>query len=106
MNGGDASNLRYIFHHSIVNQETNKAIDDAYTASKFDRNTEVSWTYEDTAKTASFLALVGTRNGQGAAYILTDHAVAMGKKNVKQIVTLPYDPAKPYIRPCMYIELG
>ena len=106
MNGDDASNLRYIFHHSIINQETNKVINDAYTTSDSDRNTKVSWTYEDTAKRASFLALLATRNAKGAAYILTDHAVAMRKKNIKQIVTLPYDPSELHTSPCMYIELG
>ena len=106
MNGDDASNLRYIFHHSIINQETNKAISDAYTALNFDPNTKVSWIYEDTAKRAGLLALLETRNAQGAAYTLTDHAVVMRKKNTKQIVTLPYDSSELHIRPCMYIELG
>ena len=106
LNNGDVSNMKYLFQHHITNKGTISAITDAYTSLKIDRNTDVSWTYGDQAKRAGFLAILETRNAQGAAYMLTDHAVAMGRKNIKRIVTLAYDVSKKSLKPALYVEIG
>ena len=101
-----SQNMKYLFQHYITNEATASAIKDAYTSLKINRNTEVSWSYDDQAKRAGFLAILETRNAQGAAYMLADHAIAMGKKNIKRIVTLAYDTSDVSARPSFYVEIG
>ena len=79
--------ITYIFRHDITNQETKGVITNSYSSSKLDRNTMQTWKYTDEATQAGFLALLGTPNGQGAAYMLIQHGAEMGFKMIESITT-------------------
>ena len=86
--------IRYIFRHDITNKETKRVIADSYSSLKLDRNTMQTWTYTDEAMRDGFLALLGTPNGLGAAYLVIQHGAEMGFKMIESIITLPNpDPA-------------
>ncbi|KAL8786993.1 MAG: hypothetical protein Q9195_007971 [Heterodermia aff. obscurata] len=81
--------IKYIFRHFIYNAKTRAAIAESYSSLGLDRNTMQTWKYTDLATRNGFLALLGTPNGQGAAYMLIQHGAELGFKYIESITTLP-----------------
>lgn len=98
------SALTYILRMGISNIETKSVIDEAYKkARKTADGTWDVWKYADQQET--FLALLGTVNGFGVAYMLIDYPVTFKGKTIISISTRIYQT---YNMPWygMLLELG
>ncbi|KAL9580657.1 MAG: hypothetical protein Q9212_004361 [Teloschistes hypoglaucus] len=92
--GGPISNLKYIIQHVVVNRDSQTILKLAYQRKGFtydDGSEEASrwwlWTEEDLDTRYWFYALLGTDNVKGALWLLNDHSVEMGKKEITKIWT-------------------
>ncbi|KAL8772387.1 MAG: hypothetical protein Q9203_004723 [Teloschistes exilis] len=92
--GGPISNLKYIIQHIVVNQESLNVLELAYQRNGYtydDGSAEVAmwwpWSEEDPDTRYWFYALLGTENVKGAMWLLNDHSLEMGKKEITKIWT-------------------
>jgi hypothetical protein len=92
-----AASLTYVLRYNIDNKATSAVITEVYKAAgKGDDTTKddtdwVTWTHSDHAD--YILALLGTTNGSGAGFILTDYAETLGRKTIASIHTRRYEKA-------------
>lgn len=86
----DYSGLRYVFRSNINNAYTNEIIEEALAG--VPAGQVQSWTPENTSLDNAFWPLLGSPNGNGIIYILTDHKVALNGKGITKISAM-YDPA-------------
>lgn len=82
------ASLKYVLRWAIDNDETIAVIDALYEKKgiKDAKKQEGEWV-PWLPGTEDFLALLGTKNAAGAAYLLIDFPVSLGKKTVKRILT-------------------
>jgi hypothetical protein len=92
-----AASLTYVLRYNIDNKATSAVITEVYKAAgkggevtKDDTNW-VTWTHSDHPD--YILALLGTTNGSGAGFILTDYAGTLGRKTIASIHTRRYEKA-------------
>lgn len=78
--GFQPSDLKYVLRFEISNAGTKAVIEEVYKDAKKDvaGSEWEKWTY--TANQNEFLGLLGTPNGNGPGYILTDYAATLKKK--------------------------
>ncbi|KAI9873415.1 MAG: hypothetical protein M1830_000437 [Pleopsidium flavum] len=83
----DVTKLKYIFRHSVINENTKQVMREAYDRGKRDKAKGAweEWTPEKNME--EFLAILGTDNGRGNAYLLIDHVESFDKKTIKSIHT-------------------
>ncbi|KAL9594981.1 MAG: hypothetical protein Q9179_005167, partial [Wetmoreana sp. 5 TL-2023] len=87
--GGPISNLRCVIQHIVINGETKAVMKTAYDNSGYTINkgdTEwKKWTEVD--QPYFFYALLGTESVKGTVWLLKDHAVEIGRKEITEIWT-------------------
>ncbi|KAL8685350.1 MAG: hypothetical protein Q9218_007820 [Villophora microphyllina] len=88
------SNLQYIVQHLVVNADAQTIVELAYQRSGYkfnDGSAEAGvwrvWTEEDLNTRYWFYALLGTENVKGTLWLLNDHSVEIGKKEITKIWT-------------------
>ena len=74
----DFSGLNYVFQYNIDNLETNEILEEALAGVPIGQ--AMYWTPEDTSLDNAFWPLLGSQNGIGMIFILTDHKVALKGK--------------------------
>ncbi|KAL8662019.1 MAG: hypothetical protein Q9202_005073 [Teloschistes flavicans] len=92
--GGPIANLKYIIQHMVVNLESQTILELAYQRNAYiynDGSAEAArwwpWSEEDTDTRYWFYALLGTENVKGALWLLNDHSLEMGRKEITKIWT-------------------
>ncbi|KAL8695815.1 MAG: hypothetical protein Q9224_003139 [Gallowayella concinna] len=86
--GGPISNLRSMVQHIVTNKGTQDIIQNAYKAYGWVPKKDDGWREWSEAKTRpSFYAILGTDNVKGTVWLLHDHAVAIGRKEISSIWT-------------------
>lgn len=91
----DYSGLKSMWRREIANEDTKSILDEAFAGK--DVLQVQTWTPEDTDRDSNpFWALLGSPNGNGMQYILTDNKVALKGKRVKSIsaVVIPNSDGK------------
>ncbi|KAI4196170.1 MAG: hypothetical protein LQ350_006718 [Teloschistes chrysophthalmus] len=88
--GGPISNLRSVVRHNIVNEGTKAVVTAAYSANGWKIGEDEAeqwreWTEVDTP--SFFYGLLGTDNVKGVLWLLKDHAVELGRKEITTIWT-------------------
>ncbi|KAL8689495.1 MAG: hypothetical protein Q9218_004846 [Villophora microphyllina] len=88
--GGPFKSLRAVVRHNIVNEGTRAVIEAAYNANGWkigedDAEQWRSWTEETSPNW--FYGLLGTDNVKGVIWLLKDHAVELGRKEITTIWT-------------------
>jgi len=85
--GVPLNRLARIYRYNVENRESVPIVREAYNirGSNLKGGYWEKWTYAE--RPEAFLALLGTGNGAGVAYLLSDHAAAFGKMNVVAIYT-------------------
>ncbi|KAK0099637.1 hypothetical protein ONS95_013467 [Cadophora gregata] len=80
--------LGRIYRYNVANDEAVPIVEEAYDirGSNLYGGYWEKWTYAENPE--AFLALLGTENGAGVGYLLSDHAAAFGKMNVEAIYTM------------------
>ncbi|KAL8780314.1 MAG: hypothetical protein Q9213_006538, partial [Squamulea squamosa] len=87
---GSLSTLKYSIQKTVVNQQTTRVLELAYENMGYPQTargdtTWRRWTEQDTPNW--FYALLGTDNCKGTLFLLTQHAVEAGKKEITEIWT-------------------
>ncbi|KAL8896433.1 MAG: hypothetical protein Q9207_007707, partial [Kuettlingeria erythrocarpa] len=88
MEGRDLSTLQHSIQHTIVNPQTLQIIELIYSRTGYPTRRDAMWrrwTEEETPNW--FFALLGTDNCKGTVFLLTQHAVEVGKKEITEIWT-------------------
>ncbi|KAI9697391.1 MAG: hypothetical protein M1836_004669 [Candelina mexicana] len=83
----DIKKLHYLFRHNIINDETLEIIKLVYSRAGKDED-KAGNDLEFDHSVDDFFALLASPNGRAAAYILTDHAGALGSKDVTKVKVL------------------
>jgi hypothetical protein len=90
--GGNPTALKYVMRFDISNKGTIAVLEEAYKGAGKEADAKAentaqwqSWTHA--ANGDSFLGLLGTPNGNGPGYILSDYAHTLGKKTIQAIHT-------------------
>ncbi|KAI4251763.1 MAG: hypothetical protein LQ352_004675 [Teloschistes flavicans] len=91
--GGPIANLKHVIQHIVVNAGTKTILRNAYESNKYpvgadkvnDEGVWRQWTMKGSA--GFFTAMLGTDNVKGVVWLLNDHAVEMGRKEVVEIWT-------------------
>jgi hypothetical protein len=75
----------YVMSHHVTNPETIQVIEEVYKdkKKKEDEKKWETWTLADHRDI--FMALLGTQNGKGAAFILSDYAKTLKHKTIKAV---------------------
>ncbi|KAF2498912.1 hypothetical protein BU16DRAFT_536886 [Lophium mytilinum] len=86
--GFQSSDLKYIIRDGIVNKGSQNVIKDIWKNLNIDKDQE--WETFDFSSTKAeeveaAQTLLGTRNGKGVGYMLTDYPDALGKKNIAKV---------------------
>ncbi|KAL8950870.1 MAG: hypothetical protein Q9222_003124 [Ikaeria aurantiellina] len=108
---GSLSTLQHIIRSSVSNEQTQNILKLMYTNSGYPAistgdTTWRKWTEEETPNW--FFALLGTDNCKGVLFLLSQHAVEAGKKEITQIWTR-WPGAYPdiwYVNPICWVQLG
>lgn len=90
-NSVQVSSLEWIFRHAITNSNTQKIVDEAYTAIDKDRSEKHVWSPKDKDVPGggnAFYAMLGTENGKGPTRMFTDYHNALGSKRPTSITTI------------------
>ncbi|KAL8768882.1 MAG: hypothetical protein Q9194_005585 [Teloschistes cf. exilis] len=98
--GGPISNLRSVVRHSVVNDGTRAVITAAYKANGWTvgQDGAEQWREWTEVNTPSFFyGLLGTDNVKGVLWLLKDHAVEMGRKEITTVWTRWYEGNTPDI---------
>lgn len=86
----DYSGIKSFWRRTIGNEETVSILDEAF--KEKDDTTTQTWTPEDTnPETNAFWPLLGSPNGNGIQYFLTDNKVAVKGKGIKSISATTID---------------
>ncbi|KAI4246200.1 MAG: hypothetical protein LQ352_006442, partial [Teloschistes flavicans] len=88
--GAPIAGLRSVVRHSVVNAGTKAVVSAAYAANEWAAggDGEDEWREWTEASTpAFFYGLLGTDNVKGVLWLLKDHAVEMGRKEVTKVWT-------------------
>ncbi|KAI4175019.1 MAG: hypothetical protein LQ346_008150 [Caloplaca aetnensis] len=88
LEGHDLSTLQHSIQHTIVNAQTLQIMELIYSTTGYPTRQDTKWrkwTEEETPNW--FFALLGTDNCKGTVFLLTQHAVEAGKKEVAEIWT-------------------
>lgn len=84
------SDLNYVFRSSIDNLATNAILEEAMAG--VPAGQVQLWTPDDTSLDNAFWPLLGSPNGNGIIYILTDHELAVNGKGIKSVSAM-FDPS-------------
>lgn len=79
-NSVQVSSLQWIFRHAITNSDTQKIVNEAYTAIGKDRSKKHVWSPKDKDVPGggnAFYALLGSENGKGPTRMFTDYHNAL-----------------------------
>jgi hypothetical protein len=81
-------NLMYVITHHVTDAETIKVIEEVYKEKKKDKGQKKweTWTLADHRDV--FMTLLGTQQGNGAAFILSDYAKTLSHKTIKAVHTI------------------
>lgn len=86
----DYSGIKYFFRREIDNADTKSILDEAFKGK--DITSTLTWTPEDTSLDSNaFWALLGSPNGNGMIYLLTDNKVALKGKGIVSISATTID---------------
>lgn len=94
-------NIRTIWRHWIVNEDTNAIITEARRGDG--QEVEHAGYTEFRAGTSGFYALLGSPNGSGIVRMLTEHAQAFGRKTIEGVRVLNPQISSP---PTLYFVLS
>ena len=90
--GGKPTDLKYVMRFEISNAGTKAVLEEVYKSAgkeadikENDTKEWQSWTHSGNGD--SFLGLLGTPNGNGPGYILSDYAATLGQKSIHAIHT-------------------
>jgi hypothetical protein len=90
--GGKPTDLKYVMRFEISNAGTKAVLEEVYKSAGKEADITAedtqewqSWTHSGNGD--SFLGLLGTPNGNGAGYILSDYAATLGQKSIQAIHT-------------------
>ena len=87
--GGRISNLRAVVQSLVTNAGTLAILKNAYEANDWVPHRDVEWRQWTEPSTRNFFyALLGTDNVKGTVWLLKDHAVEIGRKDISSIWTL------------------
>lgn len=88
MEGRNLSTLKHSIQHTIVNVQTLQIMELIYTRTGYTPRRDPTWRRWTEEETPSwFFALLGTDNCKGTVFLLTQHAVEAGKKEIAEIWT-------------------
>ncbi|KAI4250060.1 MAG: hypothetical protein L6R40_000231 [Gallowayella cf. fulva] len=86
--GGPISNLRSVVQHIVTNKGTQAIIRNAYEANRWVPGKDKEWREWSEANTRPFFfAILGTDNVKGTLWLLNDHAVEIGRKEISSVWT-------------------
>ena len=86
----DYSGIKYFFRREIDNADTKAILDEAFKDK--DITSTLTWTPDDAGlDTNAFWALLGSPNGNGMIYLLTDNKVALKGKGIVSISATTID---------------
>ncbi|KAL8998258.1 MAG: hypothetical protein Q9169_002662 [Polycauliona sp. 2 TL-2023] len=86
---GPISNLRAVIRSNVVNSGTQKVMTAAYKSNNWEPEKDTDWrTWTKVSAPSFFYGLLGTTNIKGVIWLLRDHAVEIGRKDISAIYTL------------------
>ncbi|KAL8781429.1 MAG: hypothetical protein Q9213_006014 [Squamulea squamosa] len=87
--GGPISNLRAVVQSVVANDGTQAVVRKAYEANSWVPGHDNEWReWTEASAGPFFLSMIGTDNVKGTVYILKDHAVEIGRKDISSIWTI------------------